>query len=79
MEPGRLSPDELIADMLAKDPHDRPQTMAAVQRVLRFAVEDGTHDGPTVPQDPPARVLPLPARPSSRALAAASSDSGKPR
>jgi hypothetical protein len=52
--------DELIADMLAKDPRDRPQTMAAVQRVLRFAADvaaDGRADGgayevPTAPGDP---------------------------
>jgi serine/threonine protein kinase len=59
--------DELIAVMLAKDPADRPQSMAAVQRVLRFAADGGTDDGPTAPQDPSAsaRVLPLPARPST--------------
>jgi serine/threonine protein kinase len=31
--------DELIADMLAKDPMDRPQTMGAVQRSLRYAID----------------------------------------
>jgi serine/threonine protein kinase len=65
--------DELIADMLAKGPVDRPQSMGAVQRVLRFAVDGGVEDGPTAP-DPPARALPLPARPSTppAGLAAAS-------
>ena len=52
--------DELIADMLAKDPSDRPQSMGAVQRVLRFAVHGGpstgAEDGPTAPD--PARVPP---------------------
>ena len=57
--------DELIADMLAKDPADRPQSMGAVQRVLRFAADGGMDDGPTAPQDPSARSLPLPARPST--------------
>ncbi|HEX3474170.1 MAG TPA: serine/threonine-protein kinase, partial [Kofleriaceae bacterium] len=55
--------DELIADMLAKAPADRPQTMSAVQRVLRFAADGGTDDGPTAPEGP-ARILPLPSRPS---------------
>jgi eukaryotic-like serine/threonine-protein kinase len=56
--------DELIADMLAKDPKDRPQTMGAVQRVLRFAVDGGPDEGPTMPEDPPPLVLSLLARPS---------------
>jgi serine/threonine protein kinase len=55
--------DELIADMLAKDPADRPHSMGAVQRVLRFAADGGTDDGPTALQDASARVLPLPAAP----------------
>jgi len=57
--------DELIADMLAKQPADRPQSMGAVQRVLRFAVDGGADDAPTAPQDPSPRVLPPPARPST--------------
>jgi serine/threonine protein kinase len=59
--PGGVPPvlDELIADMLAKDPSDRPQTMAAVQRVLRFAA-NGDAEGPP-PRHSSGRVLPLPA------------------
>jgi len=56
--------DELIADMLAKAPLDRPQTMGAVQRVLRFATEGPAADDPpsiTARSEPPAAlVMPLP-------------------
>jgi serine/threonine protein kinase len=45
--PRRL--DQLIREMLAKDPMDRPQTMGAVQRSLRAAVVDATDDVPTLP------------------------------
>ncbi len=63
--------DELIADMLAKDPRDRPQTMGAVQRVLRFATS-GDDEGPPAP-DASGRGFPLPGPPPAIAgLAAAS-------
>jgi serine/threonine protein kinase len=50
--------DQLIAEMLAKDPMGRPQTMGAVQRALRTAM-----DGPSGARprpDPAPLVLPLP-------------------
>ena len=59
--------DELIADMLAKDPMDRPQTMGAVQRILRFAADDlapdarpeaRPPDGPGPPQRPGPAIRP---------------------
>jgi serine/threonine-protein kinase len=53
--------DDLIAEMLAKDPMERPQTMGAVQRALRFAAE--------VVTCPEVRRLPeAPPRPRSPSL-----------
>jgi len=61
--------DNLIADMLAKDPQHRPQTMGAVQRALRAAMagpatEARPSDAPpaptrpsTIPEAPPRPVL----------------------
>ena len=63
-----LSPalDDLIAEMLAKDPMDRPQTMGAVQRALHHicGTRPSTADlMPLAPTDPPARALAPPAPP----------------
>ena len=65
-----LSPvlDQLITDMLAKDPRDRPQTMAAVQHALRLASEP-LGDLSTAPA-PPSDLDPVPTRRSSRSIIA---------
>jgi serine/threonine protein kinase len=63
----QLSPalDDLIADMLAKDPMQRPQTMGAVQRALLHASgQVPAADLVPTPIIVPARALPLP-RPRS--------------
>jgi len=67
-----LSPafDDLIAEMLAKDPMDRPQTMGAVQRALHHAsgVRLSVADLPPVSTEPPAPppiATPAPAPPAS--------------
>jgi eukaryotic-like serine/threonine-protein kinase len=56
--------DELIADMLAKDPMDRPQTMGAVQRGLQRA-GDALVEAATVPPPRAASSPGAPARASS--------------
>jgi serine/threonine-protein kinase len=56
--------DDLIDDMLAKDPMQRPQTMGAVQRALRFAVEPPAPASPIeAPVEASAVVRPAPAPP----------------
>jgi serine/threonine protein kinase len=49
-----LSPalDDLIAEMLAKDPMDRPQTMGAVQRALHRVIDELSRPEPALPPDP---------------------------
>ncbi len=59
-----LSPafDDLIAEMLAKDPMERPQTMGAVQRALHHAsgVRLSMADLPPVSSEPPPGPAPAP-------------------
>ena len=62
-----LSPafDDLIAEMLAKDPMNRPQTMGAVQRALHHAtgVRLSVAELLPVPIEPPPPPSPAPATP----------------
>jgi serine/threonine protein kinase len=60
--------DALVAEMLAKDPMVRPQTMGAVRRAVQRAVQrvaDPAASEPAPPVEPPARGHPAPPRAES--------------
>jgi len=63
--------DDLIAEMLAKDPMERPQTMGAVQRALRHAsgVRLAMADLPPASTEPPGPPPPAPTSPPAPAPA----------
>jgi serine/threonine-protein kinase len=74
--------DRLIGDMLAKDPMERPQTMGAVQRALRIAMEGPASGAPrSRPDSVPPLVLPLqpgPAEPAARPVRPPSAPAVRP-